>query len=70
MLKRLFGFTRMANVKAVMRLFRKFTQSTNESVMDSLYQWLFGQIAINGIILDLDCKRSINSAIASADELV
>ena len=34
-----------------MRLFRKFTQSTNESVMDSLYQWLFGQISINGITL-------------------
>ena len=37
-----------------MRLFRKFTQSTNESVMDSLYPWLFGQISINGITLDLD----------------
>ena len=37
-----------------MRLFRKFTQSTNESVMDSLYQWLFGQISINGITPDLD----------------
>ena len=53
-LKRLFGFSRMANFKAVMRLFKKFTQSTNETVMDSLYQWLFGQIAINGITLDLD----------------
>ena len=53
-LKRLFGFTRMANFKAVMRLFSKFTQSTNEAVMDSLYQWMFGQIAINGITLDLD----------------
>ena len=27
-LKRLFGFTRMVNFKAIMRLFRKFTQST------------------------------------------
>ena len=53
-LKRLFGFKRMANFKAVMRLFNKFTQSTNESVMDSLYQWMFGQIAINGLTLDLD----------------
>ena len=40
-LKRLFGFRRMANFKAVMRLFNKFTQGTNESVMDSLYRWMF-----------------------------
>lgn len=53
-LKRLFGFERMANFKAVMRLFNKFTQATNEAVMDSLYQWMFGQLAINGITLDLD----------------
>lgn len=53
-LKRLFGFKRMANFKAVMRLFRKFTQSTNESVMDSLYNWMFSQLSIEGITLDLD----------------
>ena len=50
-LKRLFGFTRRANFKAIMRLFRKFTPRTNESVMDSLYPWLFGHIAINGLTL-------------------
>ncbi len=53
-LKRLFGFKRMANFKAVMRLFNKFTQGTNESVMDPLYNWMFGQLSINGITLDLD----------------
>lgn len=53
-LKRLFGFKRMAHFKAVMRLFNKFTQSTNESVMDSLYRWMFCQLSINGITLDLD----------------
>jgi hypothetical protein len=53
-LKRIFGFTRMANFKAVMRLFNKFTQETIESVMDSLYQLMFGQLSINGITLDLD----------------
>ena len=53
-LKRVFGFARMANFKAVMRLFNKFTQDTNETVMDSLYQWMFGQLSINGITLDLD----------------
>jgi hypothetical protein len=53
-LKHVFGFARMANFKAVMRLFKKFNQDTNESVMDSLYQWMFNQININGITLDLD----------------
>lgn len=53
-LKRVFGFKRMANFKAVMRLFNKFTQGTNEAVMDSLYRWMFGQLSINGITLDLD----------------
>ena len=46
-LKRIFGIARMANFKAVMRLFRRFTQSTNESVMDNLYRWMFDQIHIN-----------------------
>jgi len=53
-LKRLFGFTRMANFKAVMRLFKRFTQGSNEQVMDQLYRWMFGQLSINGITLDLD----------------
>lgn len=53
-LKRLFGFKRMANFKAVMRLFNKFTQASNEAVMDTLYRWLFGQLSINGLTLDLD----------------
>lgn len=53
-LKRVFGFTRMAKLKAVMRLFNKLTQDTHETVMDSLYQWMFGQLSINGITLDLD----------------
>lgn len=44
----------MANFKAVMRLFKKFDQRTNDAVMDHLYQWMFSQLAINGITLDLD----------------
>ena len=35
-LKRLFGFARMANFKAIMRLFGKFTQGLNDAVMDNL----------------------------------
>ncbi len=53
-LGRLFGFARMANFKAVMRLFRKFTQATNEHVFGHLYRWFFTQIAVDGLTLDLD----------------
>ena len=38
--KRVFGFERMTNFKAILRLFAKFTQGVNESVMDSLYRWM------------------------------
>ena len=53
-LQRLFGFRRMANFKAVMRLFRKFTQATNEQVFGRLYGWLFAQLAVDRLTLDLD----------------
>ena len=53
-LKRIFGIKRMANFKAVMRVFRRFTQHSNEAVMDKLYGWMFEQIAIEGITLDVD----------------
>jgi Transposase DDE domain group 1 len=53
-LKRIFGIKRMANFKAVMRLFRRFTQNSNEAVMDKLYGWMFDQISIDGITLDVD----------------
>ncbi len=53
-LKDVFGFERMANFKAVMRLFNRFNQTTNDQVMDKLYRWMFDQIKINGVTLDLD----------------
>ena len=53
-LQRVFGFPRMANFKAVMRLFGKFTQATNEQVMDQTYWWFFDRVQINGITLDWD----------------
>lgn len=53
-LRRLFGFKRMANFKAVMRLLRKFTQATNERGLGSLYRWLFEQRAVDDLTLDLD----------------
>ncbi|MHB8623488.1 MAG: IS1380 family transposase [Sulfuricaulis sp.] len=53
-LQRLFGWKRMANFKAVMRLFRKFSQARNDQVMRSLYRWWFTQLSVNGLTLDLD----------------
>ena len=44
----------MANFKAVMRLFNRFSQGTNEMVMDRLYRWMFDKIAIDGLTLDVD----------------
>ena len=44
----------MANFKAVMRLFRKFTQATNGHVFERLYGWLFAQRAVDRLTLDLD----------------
>lgn len=53
-LQRLFGFVRMANFKAVIRLFSKFSQPTNDRVFGTLYAWLFGQLQIDGLTPDLD----------------
>ena len=53
-LKRLFGFAQMANFKAIMRLFRKFTQTDNERIAHSLYAWQFNQLTIDSLTLDLD----------------
>ena len=53
-LRRLFGFKCMANFKAVMRLFRKFTQGENDRVMGRLYRWLFEQLSVDHLTLDLD----------------
>jgi len=53
-LKRLFGFKNMANFKAIMRLFRKFSQADNERIANSLYHWQFQQFGIDGLTLDLD----------------
>jgi hypothetical protein len=53
-LKRLFGFKRMANFKAIMRLFRKFSQADNERIANTLYHWQFQQLGIDGLTLDLD----------------
>ena len=53
-LKKLFGFKRMANFKAIMRLFRKFDQATLMRVFGNLYRWFFDNLQVNHLTLDLD----------------
>jgi hypothetical protein len=48
-LQRLFGFARMANFKALIRFFNKFSQATNEAVFGRLYRWLFDQIQVQRV---------------------
>lgn len=43
-LVRLFGWTRAAGHKAIMRLFGRFDMPTNERVQAEVYRWFFGKI--------------------------
>ncbi len=45
---------RMANFKAITRLFRRFDQATLMRVFGNLYHWFFDNLQINHLTLDLD----------------
>ena len=54
-LVRLFGWTRAAGHKAIMRLFGRFDRLTNERVQAEAYRWLFIKIsALRQVTLDVD----------------
>ena len=53
-LQQLFGWKKMANFKAVMRLFRKFDQGINDAVFTRWYQQLFASLTIDCVTLDVD----------------
>jgi hypothetical protein len=53
-LGKLFGFAKMANHQAITRLFQRFTQSDNDRVFNALYSWIFAQISLVRLTLDLD----------------
>ena len=53
-LQKLFGFKRMANFKAIMRLYRKFNQATTMRVFGQCYRWFFSNLQLDHITLDLD----------------
>jgi hypothetical protein len=50
----LFGLRKMANFKALMRLLNKFDQQRNDEVFGFIYRWLFGQLQVDNLTLDLD----------------
>ena len=53
-LGQLFGLHKMANFKALMRLLDKFDQPRNDVVFGHIYRWLFGQLRVDSLTLDLD----------------
>jgi hypothetical protein len=53
-IRRLFGFERMAGHRAFVRFFKKFTMETNANVFSHFYQWFFDNLAFNNFTLDLD----------------
>lgn len=54
-LVRLFGWTKAAEHKALVRFFKRFDMLDNERVQAEVYRWFFGQIRTLGrITLDLD----------------
>lgn len=54
-LVRLFGWTKAAGHKAIMRLFARFDMLSNERVQAEAYRWFFGKIsALKQVTLDVD----------------
>lgn len=53
-LRRIFGFKKMAGHKAYQRYFQKFTIAINQQVFPKLSQWFFSQIKLDNYTLDVD----------------
>lgn len=53
-LRKIFGFRRMAGHKAYQRYFRKFDIATNQRVFTELSRWFFGQVKLDNYTLDID----------------
>ncbi len=50
----IFGWSRTPGQDTYKRFFCKFTQSTNLSVSDYFYKWIFDNIRLNYFTLDID----------------
>jgi len=53
-LVRIFGWTRAAGHKAIVRLFQRFDIEHASRVQANSYRWLFGKLALSRITLDVD----------------
>lgn len=53
-LTRLFGWTRVAGHKAIIRFFNRFDMARNEQVQAQIYCWLFDRLSIDRLTLDVD----------------
>lgn len=53
-LRKIFGFKKMAGHKAYQRYFKKFTIAINQKVFTQLNQWFFNQIKLDNYTLDVD----------------
>lgn len=53
-LRRMFGWVRMAGHKAFQRYFKKFGQGDNERIFPELYRWFFQQIRLENYTVDFD----------------
>ena len=53
-LRKIFGFRRMAGHKAYQRYFNKFTIAINQKVFPKVNQWFFSQVKLDNYTLDVD----------------
>ena len=53
-LARVFGWTKCAGHRAVVRLFERFDLAASSRVQQEIYGWFFSQLSINRITLDVD----------------
>lgn len=53
-LARLFGWSRVAEHKSIMRLFQRFDQPKATDLQHKCFNWLFGKLNLNRITLDVD----------------
>jgi hypothetical protein len=53
-LTRLFGWTKVAGHKAIMRFFNRFDMAKNEAVQEEIYRWLFDRLSIDKLTMDVD----------------
>lgn len=53
-LRKIFGFKRMAGHKAYQRYFSKFTIALNQKIFTKVSQWFFSQVRLDNYTLDVD----------------